>query len=877
MLFPELVKCFADILKNQENNEENSLISVLHDIGYYTILSSIKLYSMYNNPYVGEDEENDYITDFTLGECKDNLFIFNYNDRLINNINHDDFKNIMIDIIDHEWEDYNYNDIKHFSEVETNEDIWIKDLNCLLYAIITKTKYFNIDNSTEMQIILEELKKIPNELRLLIGYKTNLYHVATIKLKKIKNRRKQIFSIIEELISNIILALKTFELTILEIRKTDENYKFNYNDEYFYQVLQTYIDESSKQYNWVMDVNKSIHTSNYKKLVKDLLSNDYSITNDLAIINDKYIGKERFDECIDDIVRNFEQIECVYNNEKFNLKMPINIRNNIKSIISYQYEDNKYYIMNIGATEIFNKIDEKVIKFPMILLMDQDNNIINQEDIKDYNIANCYNELISWLTEELEKAGIPDEIINIGSDSFIESTLQNLDNLEKKEIAEKLNIKGNVILLDGNSNSIGDVLNNISSLIDQMYSPDISNLSFDTSTIFDNKQITNNKYSDKFKLNNVSVSNIIPFEDPIQYGEYIRNKLLPYLRSIKIQFCMNSKDLKGISDCFKEFSNMNELEYYDENNIFSSIEYNQLFQNSSFIVNINYKDILLDSLYVWYSESDDEFFIGRIFDKINYSIPKVKEWFKQGCKFNISGGLNLNLCSYTGIANIDLTGLSDYVFDRKISKHNLIKTITILDNSNKRFKDRKIFEISSYIWSVISNIFAEEYIRDINYRGEDQERIELKYLKYSDNYTISQMIDDFDELIKENYLDYSNILNLIIMTKIGLNKDDNATKDIDNFNGNILSIKFPDGNTFGYDPSSSVKIYYRIKPKEKILNRKFYANNKYINEFNIKNNTYEKTNHLILIKNIKDSHQFMEDLLSVLKYFKYTLENKSGD
>ena len=359
---------------------------------------------------------------------------------------------------------------------------------------------------------------------------------------------------------------------------------------------------------------------------------------------------------------------------------------------------------------------------------------------------------------------------------------------------------------------------------------------------------------------------------------------------------MDSKELKNVAECFKEFSIMDELEYYDENNIFSDIGYGQLFQNNSFIMNINYREILLDSLYIWYSDSDDEYFIGRIFDKINYSVPRVKEWFRQGCKYNISDGLNLNLCSFAGIANIDLTGLVSYVFDEKVDKNYFLHATTILDNSNKRFKSRKLFEISSYIWQVVCNIFTEEYIKDINYRGEGQERRELKYLKYSDNYNISQLLDDFEELIKDGYLDYFKISSLIEMIEINFNQDDRKIKDVEKFDFDPISklfcVKFPNGNILWYNKTfasttKSVMTYYRIKPEAKYLNKKFYINNEYINEFSIKDSSTkmisaedsraigqmcQDEHHLILIKNIKDSDQFMKDLLSVLKYFKYELD-----
>lgn len=903
MLFSEIIKCFANILKNQQSDKNNHLIPILRDLGYYTTLALIKLYSMYNNPYVGDDEADYDIVKHTIEEYEKNLYIFECIYRLDNDtkaISKPDFKNIAVDIIDNEWEDYTNEDIKHFSDIESDKKELFNDLNCMLYAFIISTKYFNTENHTDLQVILEETKDTLGEMRFLIGYKGSLYHISNIKLnKKIKTRRKRIFAIITELVSDIILALKAFELAILEIRKIDKEYIFYCNDNDFYKVLKSYTDKLSKQYKWVIDTDKTINTSNYKELVEDLVSAEHLTIEDSAIIDKDSIEIQDncIDDCVDEIIKRFEQIECLYKDNSFKLSVPYNIKNDIKSIVSYQYEEDKYYLMNIAAAEIYDEKTDSTVKFPIVLLVDADNNIINQEDIQDYNIANCYDELTSWLTEELENAGIPDGIIIAGFNSFTESLLQKFEK-EKKEIAEKLNIKGNVILIDRNSEgSIGDILEHISSMIDDITNPDNSNLSFDPSTSDNNKHVIK---TIKDKSNNVIISTKTPFEDPIQYGDYIRDKLLPYIKSIRIQFCMNFKELKNVAECFKEFSIMDELEYYDENNIFSDIGYGQLFQNNSFIMNINYRDILLDSLYIWYSDSDDEYFIGRIFDKINYSVPRVKEWFRQGCKYNTSNGLNLNLCSFAGVANIDLTGLANYIFDEKVDKNYFLHATTILDNSNKRFKSRKLFEISSYIWQVVCNIFTEEYIRDINYRGEGQERRELKYLKYSDNYNISQLIDDFEELIKDGYLDYFKISSLIEMIEINFNQDNRKIKDVEKFDFDPISelfcAKFPNGNILWYNKvfastTKSVMTYYRIKPEVKYLSKKFYINNEYINEFSIKDSSTkmipaedskaigqicQDEHHLILIKNIKDSDQFMKDLLSVLKYFKYELDKSRG-
>ena len=107
--------------------------------------------------------------------------------------------------------------------------------------------------------------------------------------------------------------------------------------------------------------------------------------------------------------------------------------------------------------------------------------------------------------------------------------------------------------------------------------------------------------------------------------------------------------------------------------------------------------------------------------------------------------------------------------------------------------------------------------------------------------------------------------------------DINHTSNEDKESRYQTEIKLPDGYRFYTD--SVEKYYFRLKPEIKTLKHDFDSNNNYFNEFSLKvlRSDYNKLSdfyrNLILIQNIKDNKKFEEDLLKVLKYCKYNLDN----
>ena len=264
-MFKEISKVIYHILKNYEDKDNNSFIYILDELGSNLIRLVIDLGSMYNNPYIGLDEPNNELLNFANSKCDSNLYIFD--DLLDDEMPYTNDYPRKIDIFDNDWKDYSYGDVIHTVYKDYNN---IEELNFGFYGEISNTVYFNRDNNTNVKIIIEESKNNIGTFNFCIVYKDESNYISTAIIDQKENRKEQIFKMLKDIIYNIVLALKTFEFTILDIRKNFNEYKFVCNDDYFYKILSEYLDENNKKYKWILD--KNIADSNYKKLVQDLKS-----------------------------------------------------------------------------------------------------------------------------------------------------------------------------------------------------------------------------------------------------------------------------------------------------------------------------------------------------------------------------------------------------------------------------------------------------------------------------------------------------------------------------------------------------------------------------------------------------------------------------
>lgn len=919
MLHPTLCKAFNYILKYSKYDkkiEKNSLILRLDELANSLVCGLMDLYSKYNNPYTGRDENIEIYTDELINN---NLYIFDDIARDEDSTENQSLER-MIDFFDNNWEDYTYEDATpHFYYKKSN----MNDINAGFFINIGKSLFYDYSKGTNVTFIIEESKDNIGTMTARLIHKNKIIYLFSIVLDDSKYRRTQIIYLIKSIIKEIIFTLKAYELTILEIRKEINDYIFNCDDDNFYSRLIKYLftDEELKEtneksrFNWVDDENKNIINSKYINLVQDLQSYFYNVNPEIfrkiTKSNENTFNtlSNNIDQWLDSVVNSIESISCTYNNKTTTLVVPQDIKNSIKTIMSYKYDDSNHYNFNIGSTELFNENNESVMHFPVVVLLDKENNIVDKENIKDDNILKCYEKITEWLKSELNSFGIPIDAITAGINNTKTIFSQELTNINKNNIRN--NGKANVIVVDRSASvddvDIDNLVEAITNAINMNSDDNIEDLSFDSQTTsdFNNKEnsitikpksnsgiVKNNKKEIRNKVNN-----FVEFDNPIQYSEYIEEKLLPYIKSIYIQFYMHPGHLKQISKLFKEYADMSEAEYYNRKNIFNDISFNDLFQGDSFIININYRNILLDSMLIYYGEeNEDKFYIGRIFDKINYSVPRTKEWFRQCSKYNTNNGLNLSLCSYAGIANIDLTGLAKYVFDDKFNRELFANAVDI--TSDKRCNDSRIFEISSYIWSIMSTIFMKKYIKDNRYNGEEQYE-EFEYVKSIRDYNMSNLITAYEDFILGNYLDKNSLILSKYMIESYLN-DNNIFEEpdpdiIDELDDSFVHIALPDGvrlycyeyrthpdNTIDYESKNNK--FYIVKPRIKSLNR----------DFNIKFNTTDKFEFwatkwydekegdykdlkLLLIQNIKDHNKFNEDILKVLKYIEFSYDSIASE
>lgn len=913
--YSAFAKAFNHVLKNSNYNkdiEKNSLILRLDDLANNLVCGLMDLYSKYNNPYIEREEDIEIYTDELING---NLYIFD--DIVRDEVSTENQPSErMIDFFDNNWEDYVYEDANpHFYYKKSN----LYGINAGFFIGIGKSIFYDFQKGTNIGFIMEEPNDNKGNIDIRLAYKSRIIDVLSISLDNNdkEDRRTQILTILKFIINIIIHTLKAYELTILEIRKENHDYTFNCDDTNFYNRLEKYVSNNleNSRIDWINDENKNIINSKYIHLVQGLQSYFYNtnpeIFREISKSNNDIFTTlvNNIDQWLDSVVNSIESISCTYNNKTTTLVVPQDIKNSIRTIMSYKYDDNNHYNFNIGSTELFNENDEFVMHFPVVVLLDKENNVVDKENIKDDNILKCYDKITEWLKSELNSFGIPIDAITAGIDNMKAVSSQALANINKNNIRN--NGRANVIVVDRSVSAddvdIDNLVEAITNAINMNSDDNIEDLSFDSQTTSDsnNKEnsinitprsnngiVKNNKKEIRNKVNN-----FVEFNNPIQYSEYIEEKLLPYIKSIYIQFYMHPGHLKQISKLFKEYADMSEAEYYNRKNIFNDISFNDFFQGDSFIVNINYRNILLDSMLVYYGEeNEDRFYIGRIFDKINYSVPRTKEWFRQCSKYNANNGLNLSLCSYAGIANIDLTGLAKYVFDDKFNRELFANAVDI--TSDKRCNDSRVFEISSYIWSIMSTIFMKKYIKDSKYNGEEQYE-EFEYVKSIRDYNMSNLITAYEDFILGNYLDKNPLILSKYMIESYLN-DNNIFEEpdpdiIDELDDSFVHVALPDGvrlycyeyrthpdNTIDYESKDNK--FYIVKPRIKSLNR----------DFNVKFNTTDKFEFwatkwydekegdykdlkLLLIQNIKDHNKFNEDILKVLKYIEFSYDSIASE
>lgn len=881
-MFDNIIKALVPILKEQKydkNKEKNSLILRLDDIGSNLIKGLMDLYSKYYNPYTGYDEYENHIQD-AVYSC---LYIFD--DILDDEIDLDLIER-GTDLFDNDWEDYTYDDVTHFCYREDQESL--KEINAGFIVVLGNSIYFSFKTHNDIQLIIEEKKDNLNQLDMSLIYNKEPTYISSANINPDKKRTEQILLILEDALFNFIFALKVFELVFLEIRKEDPDYTFELDDQNIYDRLDKYFDKNSIHYSWIFDEKKSLFNSKHIDCVQDLEA--YFRNNDswISVANQKMIDEsiyiDNIDQWLDSVVSTIEGITCSYNNKSTTLIVPPKVRSSIKSIMTYQYSKDKHYSFNISATEVFNKEENIVMHFPVITLLDEENNIIDKNSIKDTNIQKCYTNITDWLKSELIDFGIPIDVIMADIEN---NNIGIIKDLKKNNIIDNLRMNNaNVIVLDKSitdNMGLNEIIKTISDAISgNTDNTDISDLTLDAPKIEERKIPNKSNNIGNNKRNNVIIKNL-EFENSIQYSEYIEEKLNPYIDSMVIQFCMHYNNIKQISELFYNFSSMSETEYYNKKNIYNNLDFNDFFQGDSFIININYKDILLDSMLVWYGQNnDDKFYIGRIFDKINYSIPRTKDWYRSCCKYSVQNGLNLNLCSYAGIANIDLTGLCKYVFDDKFNRHIFSDAVNI--RPGERCKNHKLFEISSYIWSVLSTIFTKKYILEKRYTGEEQYK-EFGYLKSFRSFDkMSAVIDALSDLIKENRLDKEVISSTKYIIESYINNQSIFSENDYNFDNGDIVLQLPNGDKLCYysdlNDKEIIKYYYIKKSRKKYLN-KIYDSNKDNGIFSLsirafRSDLYEDSDYLsgiILIQNIQDNNKFLEDILKVFKYLEYDFDN----
>ena len=878
----ECVNVFLDILNSNKNNSNIKMNNVfkIYNMGFELIKGIGKLLKydiLENNIYKNIDIESE-INDF----CSKNLSLFYHKDILIS-----DFQ--IVDIYNKNKPTKYYDD---FISVYGNHYVYFdkRITDQLKFGANIKLSNVLASKNIFLQSNINEYVYEPFSVYFNIFSKDTAF---IINKYDIKNHKNYTTEVLKTAIVNIVDALKVFEYALIYMCYKNiyskEELILNKLDEEFIEFIKTNFDRIKKYFKEdpslnfsvvsaaafnISDINDTeLFNNNIDSIVnfiKEMNNGIFEEIDDNSIIshdNNTTCNEMTFsniDDIIEMVVNQIEGCVCKYGNTKTQLFVPENIKNYIRTVISYQYEPEKYYTIGVATVNFYNKDNNDSVVFPIIVLKDADGEIIGPDKINNEMISNTFSLIEEWLIQELLSFGIPLEIIMGGVDTStttysIENSINSIDqnNIEDKDKID-LSRPSSVILIDRKNT---DEL--LSGLLGIPSQNDIEDLfSFNKKTDYSTDQSSLEK------------NNSIEFSNSLNYSIRIEEELSKYIESLKVNYILNRYDFKTFYNVFKSYSDMSIYDYFRDENNYLDFIYSEIYQGDSLIVNINYKDILLDSLLFWCN--NNEFYYGRIYDKINDSSEFIKNSFRNTTKYNRSySGLNLNIFSRIGTINVDLNGLCKYVFDNKF---NSIIFTNFANNKNDRSKNNKIFEIIKYIWSTMANIFMKEYIKDISYIGPNQYK-EFGYLSIINEHSISKEIDELENIVKENKIHKEDIDTIIKIIEAKI-KDDKSIKDIDyNDIKDIIElfpifIKFPD-NTKMYFRENNM---YRLKPRMKSLYDSFDSHSNHSGEFNIQLFNYSKNpkptfidnTKLLLIQNIDNNFSnFDNDILKVFKYLKY--------
>lgn len=345
----------------------------------------------------------------------------------------------------------------------------------------------------------------------------------------------------------------------------------------------------------------------------------------------------------------------------------------------------------------------------------------------------------------------------------------------------------------------------------------------------------------------------------IKFGELIEDKLDEFFKEIETQLQLDISDYKNIHKALYDLSTCTIREYYSSDNVIDFDYIGEAISSDSFIITISSNKIIIDSIIVFFDDDSDKYIALRIGDRFGqYCPPDDREKFFKYYRITESN-INLNVTYKGGSFNLALDQLCDYL---KMSKS--------FNNTTKIRHD-----ISTYVLSVISNIFIRKYIYESKgLSNEYNNPNHNKYMDRFDTYNTSKIISCFENYVDNHLIDINdidNMLNVFNFVKDYNNKSNCI--ELENESSKIKMHLFD--NTYSFIRNSKQIICKDSEPY--LFNPKCYFSleNTTANKFIDNNKSY---NYLLSIDSLGDKsiQDFNKEMVNILKYTKMCIEDNNN-
>ena len=312
-----------------------------------------------------------------------------------------------------------------------------------------KRKMNNLLKNNNLQ---QQKKKIENKINLILN-KLSLKNIDNIIIEFIKNieltNSKDYNIFLKTLYIKILNEIQFIDIYILfyEIISNIYEKKFNYNSEYFINIIEEKINNDylniSLNQEWLNKYTNENYRKNNLEIIKKLIKNKLLNNKMEILVNSIILNQNKY---LSDIYYWFINLNISDNNK---LKIKSILKNNIsfreKTLINNLFENNKNIIKPIIQK---NYLQKNIIKPIIKPIIQEDNNnrfIIECENIyEEYNYLGLIDEIICFINDNCKTANVKNLFCKIGIEFYLKNNDNKIITLFDKLIDKKYLYKSNL-------------------------------------------------------------------------------------------------------------------------------------------------------------------------------------------------------------------------------------------------------------------------------------------------------------------------------------------------------------------------------------------------------------------------------------------------